>query len=286
VNAIKQILAGIDFSAWTPGVLKMAAELARGYQANLTVIYVESFLPPPYFTRGDLPLVQNSLQVQRLRAEEVLKETVQKVLGETSRVSVRLVEGLPVDGILQTADVIKADLIVMGTHGRSGVNRVLMGSVAENVLRHSKVPVLTVRGHEDRAGEGLRLPFCKILCPVNFTQLAQSTLTQSVDLAQKFGASLVVMASYEEGEKGDLKSFEDRLCAWVPGLVSCNFSPVVRTGNAAEQILKTAREEGVDLIVLGAQHKPFLEATILGTTSIRVMRHAQCPVMTVFHHLN
>jgi len=284
VSAVKQILAGIDFSDWTPGVLKMAAALARGYNAQLTVIYVESFLPPPYFTHGDLPHIQESLILQRKSAERVLRETVQQVLGDAVQDNVRLVDGLPADGILQTAEHLPADIIVMGTHGRSGMDRLLMGSVAEKVLRRARVPVCTVRGPDEKAEAAVRLPVRKILCPVNFTGLAQTALVQAVDLAQRLNASLIVMASLEAGDQGDLASLEGRLCDWVPQQVSCQFSPLVRSGNAAEQILKMARAENIDLIVLGAQHKPFLEATILGTTTIRVMRHARCPVLTVLQH--
>ena len=203
-------------------------------------------------------------------------------------VETRLVESAPTAGILATAESVQADLIVMGTHGRGGVNRLLMGSVAEKVVRETTVPVLTVRGIGDDAA-GCRLPFRKILCPVNFTDLAREALHYAGELARRFEAELVVVTSLEGDEYATdevARDQERELCAWVPeGLQArCPVEPLVRRGDASEQILRTAREVGSDLIVIGAQHWPLLEATIFGTTSIRVMRHAACPVLTVIRH--
>jgi nucleotide-binding universal stress UspA family protein len=97
------------------------------------------------------------------------------------------------------------------------------------------------------------------------------------------------MTSLEEGTGdpgGTMQEHERKLCDWVPEGVRthCRLKPVVRKGDAAEQILRTAGETDSDLIVIGAQYRPLLEATIFGTTSIRVMRHATCPVLTVPRH--
>ena len=280
---IKQILAAIDFSDWTQPVLQSAAEMARRYGARLTVAYAEMFLPPPYFTERGMQQIVDSLEKQRQAARQYLEETVESELGEGISAEVRLVEASPTEGILRTAELVGADLIVMGTHGHSGLNRLLLGSVAEKVLRSSAVPVLTIRGAGDESAP-CKLPFQKILCPVNYTPVAREALAYAADVARRSQAELLVMTSLEEGGSDEeVLEHQEKLCADVPGDVQthCTVSPVVRHGHAAEQILKTAEEEECDLIVIGAQDKPLLETFTIGTTSVRVMRHATCPVLTV-----
>lgn len=283
VIKMKRVLAGIDFSDWTSPVLQTAAEIARIYEARLTVVYAEMFLPPPYFTEGAIEQIADFLDKQKEAARDYLQETMQRELGDRVDVETRLVEASPVEGILKTTENIEADLIVLGTHGHSGLNRLLLGSVAEKVLRSSTVPVLTIRGTGGESAH-CKLPFQKILCPVNYTPVAQETLAYAVDAARRNRAELLVMTSLEEGGSDEeVLEHQEKLCIDVSEDVQthCTVRPVVRHGNAAEQILKTAVEEQCDLIVIGAEHRPFLETFTIGTTSVRVMRHATCPVLIV-----
>lgn len=283
---IKRVLAAVDFSDWTGPVLKTAAEIAGRYGAGLTAVYAETFLPPPYFTERGMGQILDVLKAQRDEARRYLADVVRREIGRQVAVESLLLETTPVEGILVAAEERGAGLIALGTHGRSGLNRLLLGSVAEKVVRGAKVPVLTVRGGEAAA---CRLPFRKILCPVNYTEVAYESLRYAADLARRFGAELTVMTSLEgDATASDeaLRQHERRLCDWVPEDVQahCTLRPAVRRGDAAEQVLRMAKEEGSDLLVIGAQHRPLLEATIFGTTSVRVMRHAACPVLTVVRH--
>jgi len=286
---IKRVLAAVDFSDWTGPVLKAAAEIAGERDAALTVVYAEMFLPPPYFTEGVIEQIAASLDKHKEAARDYLQETTQRELGDRAQVETRLVEASPTEGILRTAEQMDADLIVMGTHGRSGLNRFLLGSVAEKVLREARAPVLTLRG-VGVDGDSCRLPFRKVLCPINYTPVAREALRYAADMARRSGAELIVMTSLEGEEGGSealTREHEQRLCADVPEEVQthCELRPVVRHGSAAEQILRVAADEECDLVVIGAQHRPLLETTILGTTSVRVMRHASCPVLTVARHV-
>ena len=280
---IKQILAAIDFSDWTQPVLQAAAEMAQRYGAKLTVAYAEMFLPPPYFTARGMEQISDFLEKRRQGDRQRLDEIVERELGEGISADVRLVEASPTEGILRTAELVEADLIVMGTHGHSGLSRLLLGSVAEKVLRSSAVPVLTVRGSEGETAR-CRLPFQKILCPSNYTPVAREALAYAVDVARRSQAELLVMTSLEEeGNDEEVQAQQEKLCADVSENMQayCTVRPVVRHGHAAEQILKTAAEEQCDLIVIGAQDQPLLETFTIGTTSVRVVRHATCPVLTV-----
>jgi nucleotide-binding universal stress UspA family protein len=276
---LTHVLAAVDFSEWTPPVLQTAAGVAAMYGAALTALYAETFLPPPYFTEAEVHRLAAVLEEQREAARRALGRAVAGALGSTERATVRLVEAAPATGILEVAADLPADLLVLGTHGRGGVDRLLLGSVAEKVVRRSAAPVLTVRSTRPP-----RLPWRRILCPVNSTPVAGEALRWAAGLAHRSAAELIVLASAEDGAPSSPQLREEDLCGLVPAAArgGCSVQPLVRRGEAAEQILQTAAEEDCDLLVLGAQHRPLLEATILGTTSVRVMRHASCSVLTVF----
>ncbi len=186
-----------------------------------------------------------------------------------------------VEAIESVAEERKADLIVMGRHGHSGWNRVMLGSVTERILRETDRPVLTVlpkKGTSSPEPISLR----HILCPVNYSEVALQALETAVSMAQRFSADLHVLNVVESpGETPGKET--DRLCAWVPNQLrpNCELKEVVRQGNAAEQILEMAGWLECDLIVLGAQHKRFYDTTVVGSTTMRVTRHAPCPVLTV-----
>jgi nucleotide-binding universal stress UspA family protein len=127
---------------------------------------------------------------------------VEDQLGQKTRAESRLVESLPVPAILDTAEQEKADLIVMGTHGRSGLSRLMLGSVAERVLRETHVPVLTVRqsdGSSLSAAKGTQ----EILCLVNYTKLSRTALEYAVTLAACSGATVRVVHVVEPGHSVD-----------------------------------------------------------------------------------
>ena len=284
---IGRVLAAVDFSDWTGPVLRTAADVAGKFSAALTVVYAEMFLPPPYFTERGIERLAEVLATQKGAATEHLAEMVDAELGG-GKADVRLVESSPTEGILRTAEQVDAGLIVMGTHGRSGFNRLLLGSVAERVLRETGVPLLTVRGSKTGGSES-PVPFTRILCPINYTPVSEDALKLAVEMARRSDAELVLMTSLEDGDESSnsVSHHEERLCAGVPAGVQahCSLRSIVRRGDAAEQILQMAQEEQCDLIVIGAQHRPLLQSTIIGTTSVRVMRHAVCPVLTVPRHV-
>ena len=142
-----QILCPVDFSEVSAAALRYAGEFARSWDARITVVYAEPFSPPPYFTRAQIADLEESFRESRSQAEGVLRSFVARALGEgAGEATVRIVDAAPGEAIRRVAAEIRADMIIMGTHGRAGIRRLALGSVAENVLRESEVPVLTIRG--------------------------------------------------------------------------------------------------------------------------------------------
>lgn len=279
----KLILCPTDFSELATAALGYGRDVAACFGARLLVIYADPFLPPPYFTVEQLDDVTRALERSRDAARAHLTRYVQDHVGETVRWEARVVEDHAVPAIVTTAEREPVDLIVMGTHGRSGIGRFMLGSVTERVLRETNRPVLTVRwrpGTEQRA----ILPPRRVLCPVNFTEVARAALHHAAAVAQCFGAELFVLHILESSGPGDAEEEVHRtLCQWIPPEVRarCQLQELVRRGDAAEQIIAAAESLGSDLIVLGAQHRRFFDTTVIGTTTVRVTRHAPIPVLTV-----
>lgn len=271
----QQLLCPVDLSELSAEALRFAAVIARRTGARLTALYAESVPAPPYFTESQIENLRRQFAESFAQAEKSLKQFVETVLGESAAgVDVRVVEALPVEAILAEAAAVHADWIVMGTHGRGGINRWMLGSVAERVLRESAIPVVTVRGGRP-APPSIR----RLLCPVNDSPVARRSLELAVNLAATFDAELTVLHVEEEGGRDAITD----LCAWVPqeNRSRCRIREVTRRGEAARKILEVAAESGCDLLVLGAKHRLFFDSTVIGTTTVRVVRHAPCPVLTV-----
>lgn len=145
--AIRRILVPIDFSSGSLRALEYARELARGLGAELLLLYVfepmdfsgysENFLPPPQLTQV--------LGEHHAKARERLARLAEETAASGPRARWLLVDGSPAQRIVETARAEGIDLVVMGTLGRTGVPHLLLGSVAEKVVRLAPCPVLTVR---------------------------------------------------------------------------------------------------------------------------------------------
>lgn len=279
---VRSIVCPVDFGQQSELVLAYAIQLSQRFSSKLTVVHAERFDAPLEFTSAQVDELAAELKKVRSDAEVHLRRYVEKVFPQVEA-DYAVVEDYPVDGILHAAESAGADLIVMGATSRSGLQRVFLGSVAEGVTRRSSVPVLTVRSHK---GDGT-LPHAmeRVLVPVNYTPQSSEALRVGAAFAQMLGARVTV-ANIVESDDADDAVAREKLCGWVPSQVqvTCEYDPVVRKGNAAEQIVQLARDEQADLVVIAVVHRPFLESTIIGTTSERVARFAPCPVLTVPVH--
>jgi nucleotide-binding universal stress UspA family protein len=279
----KFILCPTDFSEPATLALHYAKSLAACFDARLMVLFADSFSPPPYFTSGQVEDLAKTIERIKEAGHEYLTRYVSEHIGGTSQVEIIVAENQTVPAILVTAEEKKVDLIVMGTHGRSGINRLMLGSVTEKILHETERPVLTVR-EKKGAAELSSVSIQEVLCPINFTEIALKALEHAVAISKCFGAELLVLHVIEPHLTGIKEKDEHgRLCAWIPEDIRsrCSLKEIVRRGDAGEQIIKSVSSERCDMIVLGGQHKPFHDTTVLGTTTIRVTRHAPCPVLTV-----
>jgi nucleotide-binding universal stress UspA family protein len=275
----KHILCAVDLSPASAAVLSWARLFAEAFGARVSVVHANWSEPPRYFTEEQIEDFAAAAESARQRLRSDLESLARRVLGSSVSLNISVDDGHAVEVLLRSMDRLHPDLIVMGSHGHSGISQRLLGSVTENVVRAAQCPVLIVKGaelHVERKQLG------RVVCPVNLTEVAADcTLTSSV-VASTFGAELDVMQAIEESGAPGLEPHQ-RLCRWIPDSArrSCQVSELVLRGNAAEQVVQFARENSVDLLVIGAQHHPFLEMTIFGSTTERVMRHSPCSVLVV-----
>jgi nucleotide-binding universal stress UspA family protein len=199
--------------------------------------------------------------------------------------------------ILHYADDYAIDLIVMGTHGRRGLPRKLMGSTAEEVVRLARRPVLTVREHVQT--QPLASTVRSILVPIDFSPHATEALREAAEWADFFDARLDLVHVVEETlhpafyNTGVFSIYDTRpdLEASVLEHLKRRYDEVagsagparftVRRGHAVHEILEAARELGSDLIVLGTHGLTGLDRAIMGSVSERVVRQAPTPVLTI-----
>ena len=180
--------------------------------------------------------------------------------------------------ILQT-DLI--DLMVLGTHGRSGFGKAVFGSVAEKLFRHTRrSPVLTIGPHVSTEPRGVD-ELHAILFSTDFSQETKAALAYALSLAREHRARLYLLHVAEQKSKWDREFLEKQLRAMIPedaGL-ACEPKALVETGAPAQAILDVAKELAVDLIVIGPKHHSGMPGTM--ATAYRVVTQAPCPVLTV-----
>jgi nucleotide-binding universal stress UspA family protein len=216
------------------------------------------------------------------------------------RLDVEIDVGQPAARILERASALPADLVVMGTHGTSGFEHLVLGSVAEKVLRKATCPVITV---PPKARATSRLPFRQLLCPVDFSDSSLAALQFAVSLEEQSGASLTVMhvlewpwheppaPSIEElpREQGHAlaefrryveESGRKRLESAVPQTTGSRISTRLLNGKPWEQILAVAAQEQADLIVVGVHGRSAVNLAFFGSTTNQLVRQATCPVLT------
>lgn len=297
---MKRILCPVDFSSCSRTALERAVSLARLTGAAVTVLHVAQ-LPAaagavPFGPEGPGPFGLH--RVDRNQAVAQLKEFVGSGAADVP-IGLEVTEGPSVHReILATAERVGADLIAVGTHGRSGVDRLLLGSITEKVLRSASVPVLTVPAVEsgDRS-EGA--PFARIVCAVDFSESSPVLLDHAVALARVSRGRVTVVhvvellpTAYEPMVTPPFDATQFRaaieraalaeLQGMVPAALQDVCQPyVMSSARAFEGILNTAAERQADLIVIGVHGRNVLDRLLFGSTAERVVRRATCPVWSV-----
>jgi nucleotide-binding universal stress UspA family protein len=289
------ILFATDFSKPALKAYRYAATLALRLKAQLLILNV---LPTGMALDPEYPV--NALYLKQLHEE--WKAEMEQLTGRVQQDRVlfeaRQVAGNPSECIIDMADQVKAALIVTGTYGRTGIDRLLLGSTAEKVVRGARCPVLTVR---DRTGEGQPasgglLPVDCFLVPIDFSDCAQEAFEFAVRLAKPLGTRMRLLHAFEPSaypldfrlfDARDEKAFHARVRERLQELVSVlrsqglSAEAMCNVGLPADMILAEATRIPAAMIVMGTHGRRGWEHLAMGRVAEHVIHHSTAPVLTV-----
>ena len=295
---VQKILVTTDFSDGSRAGVRYAITLVEKLNATVVLLHV---VEPPARMAG-----MESVVLARTDAEDAglaraqLANLAKSEVGSAVTVTTSVRTGKPFHEITTAAREGAADLIVIATHGHTGVERALLGSTAERVVRHAPCPVLIVptRQLPKRAGKTRPFKLKKILVPIDFSTISKDALPYAVLLAGHFGAELVLLHIVEKfpidyllgGELAHqttvpmLKQAEvdlERMAGELTKGTGVKTTVVIRDGKPFAEICDAAKTGDTDLIVLTTHGYTGLKHVWLGSTAERVVRHAPCPVLVV-----
>jgi nucleotide-binding universal stress UspA family protein len=284
---LKNIIYATDFSATANAAAPYAVELTKHYGAKLYALHVR----PPAVNPMTPPESWKSLEEA---AEIEAEQARRKILDAFAEIQpqVLIKEGDLWSNLAAAIKENKIDLVIVGTRGRSGVRKFLLGSAAEAIFRQAPCPVLTIGPHSvsepKRSGE-----FIRILFATDFSSESTAAAAYAISLAQEYQARLTLLHVLAEPKTGDLVQPSDLeassrqiLHNLVPPEAElwCVPDYVVERGAVAETILQVAGERATDLIVLGVRQPhgfPGAVTHLPMATAHKIVSRANCAVLTV-----
>ena len=295
--SINRILCPIDFSEFSLDALRHGLALAQWYSAQVTLFHVYQ-ISQPLPVEGPQGSVPVFVAVDPDKIAEEVRRFCAPLVGPSGQhVDVVVRPGDAAREIRKEAERVPSDLLILGTHGRNGFERLFLGSVTEKVLRSTRVPVLTIPPPVREPGSAL---YKTILCPLEFSPASIRALEYALSLAKEADARLILFHAIENvlGDAGAqalghltvseyYQQLEQdavtRLRAVVPDEARVWARPEERVvkGRAHQEILKVVADEHVGLVVMGVQGKGVVNRLVFGSTTHRVIREAGCPVLTL-----
>ncbi|WP_165228564.1 universal stress protein [Aquisphaera insulae] len=277
MSVFRTILVAADFSPESRGAFDTACSLAGGGEARLTILHVR---PEP---QGQGAEDDREAVLDRLREAYVPDRPL--------ATEYRVRHGNPSDVLLIEAAEMRPDLLVMGTHGRTGLGRLLMGSVAEEVLRRASCPVLVRRaagGHD--AGRPPRV----IVHPTDFSESSDAALQVARALVREQGATLILLHVIQVLAPPNIDvpgTVEDPvLCKQtLQAMCEClddvdlrrSVTSQLKFGHSTTEILQAAEDDRCDLLVMGTHGRTGLGRLLMGSVAEEVLRRASCPVLLI-----
>jgi nucleotide-binding universal stress UspA family protein len=301
---IQNILVPVDFSEMSIQAINTATRLARRFGASTHLAhvrqfaYASGFLPAP--PMDPFPVMPDEQDAEKNAAEKL------HVLARECDVPLatcHILSGGPAfDEICRVAQNIPADLIVMPTHGRTGLKHVFLGSTAERIVQHSPCPVFVVREKKRRSKTRPLHSINTILVPVDFSDCSREGLRYAIGFANEFGARIILLhATYlgyiysSEGtaiydipalQKAARKNAQRQMRQLVRAVnfEGVKFETAFTDGSPVSDICSFAKEHDVDLIITSTHGLTGLKHALIGSVAEQVVRRASCSVLAVPSH--
>ena len=296
--SVQNVLFSTDFSPTSEAALPYAVAIARRFGCTLHIVHVLSEANLLMMSGGvDYVSMGTIYDDAHAEAREHIEKIAERIEGVQHRSYVR--HGLIWKNLAEIISANEIDLVVVGTHGRTGLGKLVLGSVAEDILRHAPCPVLTVGpkisgraklpellSHDLAPPE---LEIRQILFATNFGRNAALAAGDAVLLAQEFHARLTLIHVIEDytrlGSKpGSVEENLNRLRELIPRHAQLQYTPetLIEFGHAPERIMKAAAEREADMIILGAHSSSEVGGTHLPWSAAHhVIAQAHCPVLTI-----
>jgi nucleotide-binding universal stress UspA family protein len=306
--AYKKVLCPVDFSDHSQAALEVAAAMAARHRAALSVLHVFPSVPSVAYGQRIIPSRPATLtEDDRASLNEYAREFIHRDTSGLPGVEVAIVEGEPAAEILKYGAETGADLMVLGTHGRHGFDRLVLGSVAERVLRRASCPTLTVPRRQAGPESRPAGTFSRILCPVDFSTSSVDALDYAQSLANDADATLTALhvitnvlddwsAVPEDDDINERLNVaelfakrEDQARRRIQDLADARagarapLDTAIVRGSAGPTIVKYAAAHHHDLIVMGIDSRSVADLMFCGSTTQHVVRHAAGPVLTLRH---
>ncbi len=270
--SFENMLLAVDGSEYSNGAVREAINLAKQCEAKLTVLTVVGF-NPEYEA-----LAPNAVEKMESDAKNIVDTVKAKAEENNVRCDVKVVRSINAyEAIVDVAEERGVDAIVMGRRGRTGLKRLLMGSVTARVIGHSPVNVLVVPTEAE-------LKFENILIATDGSKYSEAAARGAVGFAKCAGCRSVALSVVEEQEGQEaLRSAEEntRKVKEFAEKEGVDIETVVEKGRADNAIVKVAKDKGCDLIVLGSHGKTAIKRLLMGSVAERVVGHSECAVLVV-----
>ncbi len=280
--AIREVLFPTDFSSESDRAFDHARFLAESFEASLVLYHA---VPVPDHTQAHWAFAHE--HEVWATAERHARECLAR-RGETLNVSHRVIVERKVSvhrGIVELIRAAQPDLTVLATHGREGLAHLLLGSVAEKVVQHAFRPVLCVREPD----HGMALPYRRILVPTDFSVASRLAFPLAALIARRFSAEVVALhvapalslASLEGGAGPSAAPVSEPTLRkyYQEDFAGLEVTARVCRGSVWDGIVRVAREERADLVVMATRGHDSLADRVMGSNTERVVRHAPCPVL-------
>jgi nucleotide-binding universal stress UspA family protein len=290
----QKILVPIDFSEFSSNALKYAIGLAEKFHSNLILLHAVVLFEDDVNEEERFQEYEEWVRKREKNIDAHMKKNELKANQKGISVdSVILRSVSAADAILEYLNDHSCDLIIMGTHGRTGLKHIFLGSVAEKIVRLSPIPVLSVH----RSVQDFKIE--NIIAPIDFSIYSKNAADYAISIAQNFNAQVnfihviekeIHPSFYAAGVESIFQidnGLQDRVVQNLRGFleeqVNSDIKPgfMVKEGRAHREIVEYAKEEKADLIVISTHGLTGLEYLLLGSTTEKVVRWAICPVLTL-----
>ena len=296
-----QVLFPTDFSPYAHYAMRYAFALAKRYKGAVHIMHCldtsSLAMAGAHGFSASQPEIASLLESMREHADSRLTHYVQLAHDQGIEADQHIVSGRPSHEIIRMAGELNCVMIVIATHGRTGFDHVVFGSVCEQVVRNSPVPVLSVKHpeHEFVEGSDLSIHVQRVLYPTDFSEYSTRALPYAESLCREFGASLILFHSTETPNVppdfwNDLTTTnmmamgqyaEEALAKVKAGVKDVNCEAVCVTGPAYREIVRFVEDQQIDLVVIPTHGRSGLSHVMFGSVAERVVRRAPCPVLTV-----